>query len=85
MGSDTDSIAAFTGGIVGALHGHSIIPDRWKTVQDIEYLDKVAKRLLAISEDSLEENSQPTSTNLKLLNSPKRTNLILTNKLNLFR
>lgn len=72
LGSDTDSIAAFTGGLVGALHGHSIIPDRWKTVQDIEYLDKVAERLLAISEDSLEENFQPTSTNLKLLNSPKK-------------
>jgi len=72
LGSDTDSIAAFTGGLVGALHGHSIIPDRWKTVQDIEYLDKVAERLLAISEDSLEENSQPTSTNLKPLNSPKK-------------
>jgi ADP-ribosylglycohydrolase len=71
LGSDTDSIAAFTGGLVGALHGHSIIPDRWKTVQDIEYLDKVAERLLAISEDILEENSQPTSANLKLLNSPK--------------
>jgi len=28
LGSDTDSIAAFTGGLVGALHGHSIIPDR---------------------------------------------------------
>lgn len=72
LGSDTDSIAAFTGGLVGALHGHSIIPDRWKTVQDIEYLDKVAERLLAISEDSLEENAQPTSTSLKLLNSPKK-------------
>ena len=72
LGTDTDSIAAFTGGLVGALHGHSIIPDRWKTVQDIEYLDKVAERLLAISEDSLEEKSQPTSTNLKLLNSPKK-------------
>jgi ADP-ribosylglycohydrolase len=72
LGSDTDSIAAFTGGLVGALHGHSIIPDRWKTVQDIEYLDKVAERLLAISEDSLEETLQPASTNLKLLNSPKK-------------
>ena len=27
---------------------------------------------MAISEDSLEENSQPTSTNLKLLNNPKK-------------
>lgn len=72
LGSDTDSIAAFTGGLVGALHGHSIIPDKWKSVQDIEYLDKIAERLLAISEDSLEENSLPTFTNLKLLNSPKK-------------
>lgn len=72
LGSDTDSIAAFTGGLVGALHGHSIIPDRWKNVQDIEYLEKVAERLLAISEDRLEENSQSTTTNLKLLNSPKK-------------
>lgn len=72
LGSDTDSIAAFTGGLVGALHGHNIIPDKWKSVQDIEYLDKVAERLLAISEDSLEDNLLPTSTNLKLLNSPKK-------------
>lgn len=72
LGSDTDSIAAFTGGLVGALHGHNIIPDKWKSVQDIEYLDKVAERLLAISEDSLEESSQPTSANLKLLNSPPK-------------
>jgi ADP-ribosylglycohydrolase len=72
LGSDTDSIAAFTGGLIGALHGHSIIPDKWKTVQDIDYLDKVAERLLAISEDCLEEKAQPTSTNLKLLNSPKK-------------
>lgn len=50
LGSDTDSIAAFTGGLVGALHGHSIIPDKWKKVQDFEYLDKIAHRLLLISE-----------------------------------
>lgn len=72
LGSDTDSIAAFTGGLAGALHGHSIIPDKWKIVQDIEYLDKVAERLLAISENSLEENLQTTSINSKLLNSPKK-------------
>jgi len=72
LGSDTDSIAAFTGGLVGALHGDSIIPAKWKSVQDIEYLDKIAERLLAISEDRLEENLLPTSTSLKLLNSPKK-------------
>lgn len=72
LGSDTDSIAAFTGGLIGALHGHGIIPDKWKSVQDIDYLDKIAERLLAISEDRLEEDSLPTTTNLKLLNCPKK-------------
>ena len=71
LGSDTDSIAAFTGGLVGALHGHNIIPEKWKAVQDIEYLDQIAERLLAISEDRFEESSSPT-TNLKLLNSPEK-------------
>lgn len=71
LGSDTDSIAAFTGGLVGALHGHNIIPDKWKSVQDIEYLDKIAERLLAISEDRFEETNFALSENLKALNKPK--------------
>ena len=72
LGSDTDSIAAFTGGLVGALHGHNIIPDKWKSVQDIDYLDNIAERLLAISEDRLEENLLPITPNIKSLNSPKK-------------
>lgn len=74
LGSDTDSIAAFTGGLVGALHGHSIIPEKWKSVQDIQYLDEISERLLAISEDRFKENLLPNSTNLKLLNNPKDDN-----------
>lgn len=50
IGTDTDSIAAFTGGLLGALHGQSIIPTKWKSVQDFNYLDKMATRLLEISE-----------------------------------
>lgn len=50
IGTDTDSIAAFTGGLMGALHGQSIIPERWKKVQDLEYLDAISVRLLEISE-----------------------------------
>jgi ADP-ribosylglycohydrolase len=50
IGTDTDSIAAFTGGLVGALHGQSIIPSKWKNVQDFEYLDAISIRLLEISE-----------------------------------
>lgn len=72
LGSDTDSIAAFAGGLVGALHGHSIIPEKWKLVQDIGYLDEIADRLLAISEDRFEESSAPFVTDLKLLNSPAK-------------
>jgi ADP-ribosylglycohydrolase len=72
LGSDTDSIAAFTGGLVGALHGHNIIPDRWKSVQDNEYLDKIAETLLAISEDRFEENEFSSSLNLKTLNNPQK-------------
>ncbi|WP_454999203.1 ADP-ribosylglycohydrolase family protein [Capnocytophaga gingivalis] len=54
LGTDTDSIAAFTGGLIGALYGDNIIPDKWKNVQDIKYLDNIAKYLLAISEDRLD-------------------------------
>lgn len=77
LGSDTDSIAAFVGGLVGALHGQNIIPDKWKLVQDIDYLDKISERLLAISEDRLEENTLPIALNLKLLNNPKRDDFSL--------
>ncbi|AQW99524.1 ADP-ribosylglycohydrolase family protein [Elizabethkingia anophelis] len=74
LGADTDSIAAFTGGLIGALHGQNIIPEKWKSVQDIEYLDQIAERLLAISEDRLEESLSLTATNLKVLNNPKKDN-----------
>mgnify|MGYP006281017229 FL=1 len=57
IGTDTDSIAAFTGGLIGALHGQSIIPAKWKTVQDIDYLDAISIRLLEISESRAELKS----------------------------
>lgn len=50
IGTDTDSIAAFTGGLLGALHGQSIIPSKWKCVQDVDYLNAMSIRLLEISE-----------------------------------
>ncbi len=68
LGSDTDSIAAFTGGLVGALHGSSIIPNKWKSVQDNEYLDKIAERLLYISEDRFMNDSFILTSNLRSLN-----------------
>lgn len=71
LGSDTDSIAAFAGGLIGALHGHNIIPEKWKSVQDVEYLDSISERLLAISEDRLEEEKSNFPTEKKLLNKPQ--------------
>lgn len=63
IGTDTDSIAAFAGGLVGALNGQKIIPERWKTVQDINYLDKISERLLEISEGRAEFNNVPIEPN----------------------
>lgn len=70
IGSDTDSIAAFAGGLIGGLHGQNIIPEKWKLVQDNEYLEKIAEDLLAISEDRYIEQKRTTYTNNKLLNNP---------------
>ncbi|MBF8962993.1 ADP-ribosylglycohydrolase family protein [Pontibacter sp. FD36] len=50
LGTDTDSIAAFTGGLIGALHGQQCIPQKWRKVQDEIYLEEVADTLLNISE-----------------------------------
>lgn len=77
FGADTDSIAAFTGGLVGALHGSSIIPEKWKSVQDSEYLDKIAERLLAISEDRFEESSTLNKTKAKQLISSTNNDFVV--------
>lgn len=68
LGTDTDSIAAFVGGIVGAIHGHHIIPDRWKQVQDWEYLDQVAMDLVKVSfgEQALFERKANTESSNSL-------------------
>jgi ADP-ribosylglycohydrolase len=73
LGSDTDSIAAFAGGLIGGLHGHNIIPEKWKNVQDIGYLDKIAERLLEISEYRLNEVEVKDNfqTETKFLNKPQ--------------
>lgn len=58
VGSDTDSIAAFAGGLCGALHGVSIIPKKWRAVQDYGYLETVALNLLEISEKRAGDSSR---------------------------
>ena len=50
LGSDTDSIAAFTGGLFGSLYGDSIIPEKWLKIQDKEYLEKTAVNLFNINQ-----------------------------------
>lgn len=75
LGSDTDSIAAFAGGLIGALHGHNAIPEKWKSVQDLEYLDAISEKLLAISEDSSEEDFTYTKSGLRSLNELPDDNL----------
>ena len=72
IGSDTDSIAAFAGGLIGALHGQNIIPDKWKSVQDNNYLEKISEDLLAISEGRYTGNINTSYSNHKLLNNPSK-------------
>ncbi len=47
LGSDTDTIAAMTGGLVGALGGADLLAPEWAGVQDSEYLRKMANQLAA--------------------------------------
>lgn len=49
IGTDTDSLAAFTGGLIGALYSEKIIPEKWNSIQDAAYLEKMAENLYLIS------------------------------------
>jgi len=49
IGTDTDSIAAFTGGLIGALYSEIMIPKKWTSIQDAAYLEKMAVNLYLIS------------------------------------
>lgn len=52
-GSDTDTIAAMTGGLLGTLAGNEWIPSEWRAVQDVDYLRQVAHELVS------RENTRP--------------------------
>ena len=41
-GSDTDTIAAMTGGLLGALVGTDWLPQAWFSVQDCDYMRQLA-------------------------------------------
>jgi ADP-ribosylglycohydrolase len=51
LGSDTDTIGGFVGGILGARLGYTEIPVRWaEQLQDYEYLMRISTELTAVAE-----------------------------------
>lgn len=66
LGSDTDTIAAMTGGLVGALGGSDWLPPEWSAVQDLQYLRKMANRVAAraTAESTLQEHQHVTAKTL---------------------
>lgn len=77
IGTDTDSIAAFAGGLIGSLHGTSIIPDRFKSIQDSDYLENIAIRLLEISESRATEVKTKNFPEFKSINTIEKDNFEL--------
>lgn len=45
-GADTDTLAAMTGGLLGALHGQDWMPSQWLRVQDCSSLEDLASQLV---------------------------------------
>ncbi|HID38500.1 MAG TPA: ADP-ribosylglycohydrolase family protein, partial [Calditrichaeota bacterium] len=69
IGTDTDSIAAFAGGLIGCLYETDIIADHWKGVQDSEYLNEIALNLYEISQqESNDSRNNQVELNIKSLN-----------------
>ena len=56
IGTDTDSIAAFAGGLIGCLYDSDLVPDHWRNVQDAEYLICIAKQLSNISNNQFQNS-----------------------------
>jgi ADP-ribosylglycohydrolase len=72
IGSDTDSIAAFAGGLCGALYEDNCVPSEWNHVQDEMYLLNVAEDLYSISNGNFEKiNKQEVFFEIKSLNEIK--------------
>lgn len=46
FGADTDTLAAMTGGLLGALHGRDWMPSQWLRVQDCAPLEELASQLV---------------------------------------
>jgi ADP-ribosylglycohydrolase len=53
LGSDTDTIGSFVGGLCGARHGYEAVPHEWASeLQDYDYLMRVAMELARIASGS---------------------------------
>ena len=61
FGADTDSIAGFYGGLVGFLHGDSIIKPKFKSLQDYSYIEKTGQDLFQIANENYTVNLNRTS------------------------
>ena len=62
LGSDTDTIAAMTGGLVGALGGADLLPPEWAGVQDSEYLRQIANQVAARQPEEAATPEHPAVT-----------------------
>ena len=49
IGTDTDSIAGFYGGLIGLLHGNDTLESKFKSLQDYHYIETIADQLYQIS------------------------------------
>ncbi|MFX1457385.1 MAG: ADP-ribosylglycohydrolase family protein [Promethearchaeota archaeon] len=60
IGSDTDTISYFLGGLYGTLYGISEIPKRFlRKIQDREYILKIAKNLINIASGNISDKIYP--------------------------
>ena len=57
-GADTDTLAAMTGGLMGCLAGAEWIPRPWLKVQDAEYIQWIAGKLISESGDEPHSNAE---------------------------
>jgi ADP-ribosylglycohydrolase len=82
IGSDTDSIAAFAGGLCGVLYEENCVPLEWCQVQDEMYLSNMAENLCSISNGSFEKiNKQEVIFEMKSLNEIKNDSYQLNEKI----
>ncbi|MBI35732.1 MAG: hypothetical protein CMP67_10270 [Flavobacteriales bacterium] len=70
IGADTDSVAAFAGGLIGCLYEIELISDQWSNVQDRDYLISISNKLYDIAKKESQEADipPPFTIGLKSLN-----------------